>query len=67
MTQSGRMFIAIVLTYGLRKLGFWYFQFDPIRDLPAYAGIAADIVLWLLLCYALERLIRKIANPLPAD
>jgi len=67
MTQSGRMFIAIVLTYGLQKLGFWHFQFDPIRDLPAYIGIAADITLWLVLCYAIERLIRKIAKPVDAD
>jgi hypothetical protein len=51
MTKSGKTLITIILTYGIRRLGFWFFNFEPLTDLSAYVGVAVDILLWVVLFY----------------
>lgn len=49
MTKSGKTLLTLILTYGIRKFGFWYFNVHPISGMTDYSGMAVDLALWIVL------------------
>jgi hypothetical protein len=59
MTRSAKTFITIILTYGLRRAGFWFFGYDPFVGNALAVGIAIDILLWVMIFYAVSWVLEK--------
>lgn len=60
MKQSGKIFITLILTYGFRKLGYWFINYEPFLFHPQYVGIAIDITIWISLFYLIAWVLDKV-------
>ena len=63
MSNQARSLLACLLTFALTRLGFWYFKFNPLRDLPFWKGALLDFALWGLLWAILYPLLARLFRP----
>jgi len=59
MSKQARSFLASLLTLVLARIGFWLFNFNPLRDLPFWSGAALDLTIWTLLWLVLYRVLSR--------
>lgn len=52
MKKSGKTFIALILTYSIKRTGSYITNFEPLMNFPGFVGIVIDITIWILLFYA---------------
>jgi hypothetical protein len=61
MLSNVRPLLAFILTYALSRLGFQFFNFNPIKALPFWAGFAEDFLFWVAVFSLIYWAIGKLA------
>lgn len=59
MTNAGKNFVSIIITFILTRVGYWFFNFNPRNHFSTYLGLAIDIAIWIVLFYSIVRIIGK--------
>lgn len=62
MTNTGKNFVSIIITFIVTRVGYWFFNFDPRNDFSTVPGYAIDIAIWLVLFYLMVWIIGKIGK-----
>ncbi len=63
MTNTGKSFLTAIITFLVKEVLLWVFNFDPINNFPKYYGFVIDVSLWLVLFYLFLWLFEKIFIP----
>ncbi len=66
MTNTGKNFVSILITFILTRVGYWFFNFDPRNNFSTYLGFAIDISIWFVLFYLILWTMNKFVKTDPA-
>ena len=53
----------IVISLVVIKGGFWLFNLDPARDLPTIRGYSIDLILYVVIIFIVQWLLKKLFPP----
>lgn len=59
MTKTTKNIIAVILTYGITRWGYWLVPFRPWDGHSFLVGAAVDLSIWTFIYFAIVWLLNK--------